>query len=398
MPRAFVFLINIYLSHNVWRLEHPSLSYSTIRFLATMAATAHAFTKYREMVEVTTIRALMSLGVFDALSSEGTAISLEELSHKTSANASLLQRLLRVVVSTGMVDFDPGSGTYAHTDISLGYCSGQLPANFFRLMHDEVLKSCVCFPEWIRHNGRTADPAGPDSHKRCLATFRDGNDGKTLFDVLSADPERQSNFHAGMKAMADLHPFQGIYDFSPLTAKAAQDPSRTLFVDVGGGTGTFLASLMDSHPSLPTDKLVLQDLPPVIEMAHSNMALPSSITLQPHDFHTPQPVRGAWTYHIRACLHDYGDHNATAILAHIANAMAPDSTLLIEENIMPEMPVKDEVIALADVVMMVCGGRERSEGDWQRLLKNAGLEIRTIHRPHGGKLTWAVIEASLVKQ
>ena len=58
-------------------------------------------------------------------------------------------------------------------------------------------------------------------------------------------------------------------------------------------------------------------------------------------------------------------------------AMRPDSRLLILEQLMA--PSSDPARAMMDVLMIVLtGGRERSEADFRSLLGAAGLSLTTV--------------------
>lgn len=61
-----------------------------------------------------------------------------------------------------------------------------------------------------------------------------------------------------------------------------------ILVDIGGGEGHYLHALNEKIPSLP-GRLVLQDLPHVVSSIKSP---PKGTDLMPHDFFTPQPVKG----------------------------------------------------------------------------------------------------------
>lgn len=62
----------------------------------------------------------------------------------------------------------------------------------------------------------------------------------------------------------------------------------TLLVDVGGGKGHDLERLLSQYPQTK-GRLVLQDLPDTINRIQQ---LSPDIRRMPHDFFTPQPVKG----------------------------------------------------------------------------------------------------------
>lgn len=59
-----------------------------------------------------------------------------------------------------------------------------------------------------------------------------------------------------------------------------------------------------------------------------------TISLQAHDFFTPQPVKNARVYCVRMILHDWPDSTCIQILKHIRAAAGPDTELIIIESLM----------------------------------------------------------------
>lgn len=77
-------------------------------------------------------------------------------------------------------------------------------------------------------------------------------------------------------------------------------------------------------------------------------------------------------------MHDWSDENDRIILSHLADAMAPDSRVLITEQIMPNPPTA--LNAWTDLCMMNLGGKERTEKMFQALTASAGLRIVGVHK------------------
>lgn len=86
---------------------------------------------------------------------------------------------------------------------------------------------------------------------------------------------------AGQKTWLDVFPFEQEL-FSNLSS-----PSTPVFVDLGGGIGHQCAALVSKFPQL-RGRVILQDIAPVLQNA-----LPTEgVEVMPHDFWTPQPVKG----------------------------------------------------------------------------------------------------------
>lgn len=99
-------------------------------------------------------------------------------------------------------------------------------------------------------------------------------------------------------------------------------------------------------------------------------------------------VPGALVYYIRRCLHDYGDDDCVEILEQIRKAMAPDSRLLIVEQVLGNPP--SPFAAANDVWMATIGGKERPLESFDAIASRAGLKIAKVHPTPGSEV--AVIE------
>jgi hypothetical protein len=85
---------------------------------------------------------------------------------------------------------------------------------------------------------------------------------------------------------------------------------------------------------------------------------------------------GALVYHIRRCIHDWSDEDSIKILTHLANAMAPDSKLLISELVMTNPPGR--FAAMSSMYMTNIGGKERTRDEFEELCRRSGLKIADI--------------------
>lgn len=113
-----------------------------------------------------------------------------------------------------------------------------------------------------------------------------------------------------------------------------------------------------------------------------------------HDFFTPQPIEGARAYYLRTILHDWPDKEAQAILQNILPAMAPDSTLLVNEYVLSDsgVPLFPGLLDLS--MMAMFSSLERTRKQWEDLLYSAGFAIVKIWTPRGRDVAYAsLIEA-----
>jgi hypothetical protein len=80
-------------------------------------------------------------------------------------------------------------------------------------------------------------------------------------------------------------------------------------------------------------------------------------------------------------------------LKNIADAMLPDSTLLIGEMVIPEHAGINKYVYMMDMCMLVIGGLERTESEFSSLLEAAGLKLVKVWESKTGDQT--VIECRL---
>ena len=152
---------------------------------------------------------------------------------------------------------------------------------------------------------------------------------------------------------------------------------RVLVVDVGGGAGHQCVALLTAFPE-PMGMMVVQDMSVMIDLVNKDEAKAMDLEPMAHDFFTPQPVKGAKVYHLRNVLHDWPSDSCRSILKHLRDAMAPDSVVMVDEIVVPNVGATANQMHF-DLTMMACvAAMERSEKQWQELFAAVGLKIRNI--------------------
>lgn len=206
-----------------------------------------------------------------------------------------------------------------------------------------------------------------------------------FFEWLQANQPYGTQFNHHMGGYRQGRPSWMDPDFYPVQERLVEGLDTTtttagaggpvLLVDIGGGLGHDLAEFRRKHPRAP-GRLVLQDLAVVIADV---VGLDASIEPMVYDFHTEQPVVGARAYYMHSVLHDWPDEVCASILARVAAAMRPGySRLLINENVIPGTGADWQATALDLMVLSLLSSRERTEVDWRKLLKGAGLRVVKI--------------------
>ena len=157
------------------------------------------------------------------------------------------------------------------------------------------------------------------------------------------------------------------YDFS----------TATTIVDVGGGQGQLLAAILRSSPST---RGVLFDLPVTVASAPALLDaadVTKRCAITSGDFFDAVPGGGD-LYVLKSIIHDWDDDRAVSILSNCRRAMDPAGTVLLIERVIPAAN-EPSVSKWMDLTMLVvAGGRERTEQEYRTLLERAGFAVSSI--------------------
>jgi hypothetical protein len=194
--------------------------------------------------------------------------------------------------------------------------------------------------------------------------------GKTLFEYLAGSTDSAAAFNEAM-ASATAGTAAAVvkaYDFTRC---------RTI-VDVGGGTGAFLATILRATPAA---RGILFDQPSVVAAARELLAHPSiagRYELEGGDFFDAVPSGGD-VYILSWVIHDWDDEQSITILGNCRRAMTGDARLLLIEQVVPDGN-QPSLSKLYDLHMLVLapGGRERRSDEYQSLLAAADLRLTKI--------------------
>ena len=205
--------------------------------------------------------------------------------------------------------------------------------------------------------------------------------GRPFWEDLAAHPQIAAEFDALMGPAG-----HGIPDFD-IELRDGWDHIRTV-VDVGGGTGAMLASLLRRHPQA---KGILIDLPGTVARAGEiidSFGLSSRVKVKGQSFFDPMPA-GADLYLLKSVLNDWADEPTVAILRRCAEAARPDGTVAILGGVSA-----DETPRSLGIDMLVAGGKTSTLTRFTELARQAGLEVVAARTQSSGRF---VVECRAVK-
>lgn len=210
--------------------------------------------------------------------------------------------------------------------------------------------------------------------------------GKTVHSVKTGASGFVAAHDASPWAFLAQHPEAGAVfnaamgSFSRIAAEAvvaAYDFSRfTRIADIGGGHGALLAGILQTTRASG----LLFDRPEVIAGAReaiADPALASRIETVAGDFFASIP-EGCDAYVLKNVIHDWGDDEAATILTNCARGLAADGRVLLVEMVVSPANVPDFAKIIDLEMLVVAGGKERTEAEYRALLARAGLELLQI--------------------
>jgi ubiquinone/menaquinone biosynthesis C-methylase UbiE len=147
--------------------------------------------------------------------------------------------------------------------------------------------------------------------------------------------------------------------------------------DIGGGNGSQMTEILKKHTKM---KGILFDLPHVIERAKERIqasGLLDRCTLVWGSFFDAVP-EGADAYILRHIIHDWDEEKCLTILRNCHRAMLPASKLLVIESVIPpgNKPFHGKFLDL--VMLLIPGGKERTEAEYRTVFERAGFELTRI--------------------
>jgi ubiquinone/menaquinone biosynthesis C-methylase UbiE len=193
--------------------------------------------------------------------------------------------------------------------------------------------------------------------------------GMPVWQYYSENPEAGQTFNQSMTGITRSveEAVIGSYDFSRF---------RTV-VDVGGGHGSFLASILKVNP---TANGVVFDAPQVVEGGPDRIraqGLEGRCEAVGGDFFDSVPAGGD-LYTLKWIIHDWDDARSVAILKNCHRAMSPGGRLLVVDAVISPRnePSMNKFMDLNMLVMT--GGRERTQEEFRDLLASAGFRLSRV--------------------
>jgi hypothetical protein len=197
--------------------------------------------------------------------------------------------------------------------------------------------------------------------------------GRPFWEDLAAHPAIGAEFDALMGPAG-----HGVPDYD-VELSGGWDAVRTV-VDVGGGTGAMLASLLRRHPQA---RGILVDLPGTVARAGpllENLGVAGRVTVEGQSFFDPLPS-GADLYLLKSVLNDWPDEPTVAILRRCAEAArTSQATIAVLGGV-----AADETPRSLGIDMLVAGGKTSTLSQFTELARQAGLDVIAARTQSSGR-------------
>jgi hypothetical protein len=279
----------------------------------------------------------------------------EELALTTKSHSRSLYRLLRACASVGI--FSEGSDKrFSLTPM----------AEFLRSDNPESLRA---FAEMLAHGEQFQTWSELDFSIQTGTPAFDKVHGMPIFEYYPTHPKSGQIFNDAMTSMSlgSSRAVMQAYDFSGITK----------LVDIGGGHGFLLASVLEKYPTM---KGVLYDTATIVEEAKGLLEKQGVTnrceTVGGNFFESAPP--GGDAYMMKHIIHDWNDEGCIAILKNCRKGITEGGKLLVIEMVVP--PGNEPSLSkLLDLQMLaVLPGCERTEEEYSALFGAAGFKLTRI--------------------
>jgi C-methyltransferase len=301
-------------------------------------------------------------------------VPVEILAEKAGLDPHLLYRLLRALTTYGVFK-EVGERSFAHTDASLP----------LREDSPDGIRNLVL---WIGASWTwQAWPLLEDAI-RTGESVVPGIFGKEFYDYLREDAPDDEQLFA--RAMTDSSARS-----SDVVAQTIDLSGVGRVVDIGGGQGLLLRTLLDRFPDLNG---VLFDFEQVLAGAHEDLKeggrLASRAEIVPGNCLEAVPVVA--DVYILKNLVEWPDENSRAVLRNITASAPPGARVIIVDSLVDAHPDEMRITTTLDLfLLMNVGGQKHGLADFDKLFAETGIEKLSVETVPGTLPRLHLVEGSL---
>lgn len=280
----------------------------------------------------------------------------DELAEATGTHPGALYRVLRFLAGAGLFH-EVAPHQFALTSLGAGL-RADVPSSI--RPHVLMLLGEEEWQTWgdLLHSVRTGETAFEHVHGMGrFEYFHEHPDAAAIFNRAMTSNTAQSG-----TAITQEYDFAGIHHL----------------VDVGGGHGLLLATVLQAHPEMQG---TLFDRPEVVAGATTVLhgaGIADRCAIVAGDFFVSVPT-GADAYILRQIIHDWNDDQAIHILKNCRRALHGRGKVVVVERRLGHDYREALPVLHLDLQMLVnLGGGERTDEEYDVLFAAAGFQLTTI--------------------
>ncbi len=286
-------------------------------------------------------------------------LTAEDIIHRATltADASALQRVLRVCASVGIFTEDP-AGRFGPTELS-DTLTADSPVSVKKIV--ELFGGTIT--RMVSELGAAIQTGQPQAR----AVY-----GMEYWEYLNANPKELAEFGEAMKSNS-RNSLRGVLekcDFADVGHVA----------DVGGGFGHLALALLEKYPQM---RATVLDRPEVVRVAREHLqtrdaSVQERLNYAGGDMFASVPA--ADVYIMKHIIHDWEDEKCVRLLENCCRSLAPNGRVICVDAVLPPLGNTTGTSAkLLDIVMLThITGKERTEKQWSALYRAAGMNVRSI--------------------
>jgi hypothetical protein len=292
------------------------------------------------------------LGIADLLKDGPKRV--DQLAKASGAHSRSLHRLLRALASFAIFA-ETADGRFELTPMAV--CLETDAPDSMRAM--AIMLGEEHYHAWgdLLHSVKTGEIAFNHAYKTAF------------FDYLARHPQAGTTFGAAMTNMTAQVSLGVVmtYDFSSIST----------LLDIGGGHGTLLTAVLTANPDM---KGILFDSPGVNEAGQKEIegvGLAGRCEVVVGDFFKSVPS-GADAILMKNVIHDWDDERSLTILKNCHKALPAAGKVILVEMVVPTGNEPSFAKLLDLNMLVISGGRERTEAEYRTLFESAGFALSRI--------------------
>ena len=281
--------------------------------------------------------------------------TIADLATRTKTHAPSLYRVLRTLAAVD-VFAEQADGRFALTPM------GEYLRTGVKGSLRGIADSCGSDFQW-RPWGRLLESV------QTGRTAFDSVFGEPVFDYLGKHPDESAVFNEGMTGFTS--------NIAPAVAEAYNFAAFKTIVDVGGGHGVLLNTILQAYPAVNG---IVFDAPHVVvgaEDAIRQAGLNGRCRAVGGDFFQSVPAGGD-AYLMKHIIHDWPDDRATTILRNCRKGVNAGGKLLLVELVLKPANEPDMGKIIDLEMLVVASGKERTEAEYRALLAGAGWRLTRV--------------------